>query len=107
LLARARPAVVIRVRAPPAAEQLFSLPLEIARRAAGQDTVSRAGVCFVFERTGEEASDPEPVGERLRILALHSLPPSGSPLNLCGASGKCCVAAFGSWSVPALAAKSY
>lgn len=31
---------------------------------------------------GEGRPDPESVGERLRILALYSLPPAGSPLNL-------------------------
>src|SRR5690348_8469844 len=36
LLARARPAVVVRVQVPPAAERLLSLPLEIARRAANE-----------------------------------------------------------------------
>jgi hypothetical protein len=81
-LARARPPVVVRVRVPPEAGRLLSLPLEIARRAVDEDTLTRAGVCFVFEMMGEEPPAPEPVGERLRILALFSVPPTGSPLNL-------------------------
>ena len=82
LLARARPAVAVRVRVPPTADWLLSLPLEIARRAANEDTLTRRGVCFVFETAGEEPLDADPVGKRLRILALFSLPPAGSPLNL-------------------------
>jgi hypothetical protein len=82
LLVRARPAVVVRVRVPSVAERLLSLPLEIARHAASEDTLTRRGVCFVFETTGAEPSAADPVRERLRILALFSLPPVGSPLNL-------------------------
>jgi hypothetical protein len=82
LLARARPAVVVRVRLPAEADRLLSLPLEIARRDAREVTLVRAGVCFVFETIGAEPPLPDPVGERLRILALFSLPPAGSPLNL-------------------------
>jgi hypothetical protein len=82
LLARARPGVVVRVRVPATAERLLSLPLEIARRGADEDALTRAGICFVFETTGEEPATPEPVGDRLRILALFSLPRAGSPLNL-------------------------
>jgi hypothetical protein len=67
---------------PPAAERLLSLPLEIARRALSEDALTRAGICFVFETTGDGPPDADPIGERLRILALFSLPPTGSPLNL-------------------------
>jgi len=81
LLSRARPSAVVRVLVPPAAERLLALPLEIARLDGGEP-LSAQGVSFVFETTGAAPPPAEPIGERLRILALFSLPPAGSPLNL-------------------------
>jgi len=78
---RTRPSVVVRVLVPPAAERLLALPLEIVRLDGGE-SLSVKGVSFVFETTGAKPDPAEPVGERLRILALFSLPPAGSPLNL-------------------------
>jgi hypothetical protein len=77
LLARARPSVVVRVLVPPAAERLFGLPLEIARLDGGEP-LPVLGVSFVFETTGAAPPAAQPIGERLRILALFSLPPAGS-----------------------------
>jgi tetratricopeptide (TPR) repeat protein len=81
LLSRARPSVVVRVLVPPAAERVLALPLEIARLDSSEP-LSVQGVSFVFETTGTAPPPAQPVGERLRILALFSLPPAGSPLNL-------------------------
>src|SRR5271166_750274 len=81
LLSRARPSVVVRVLAPPAAERLLALPLEVARLDGGEP-LSTQGVSFVFGTTGTPPPPAQPIGERLRILALFSLPPAGSPLNL-------------------------
>ena len=81
LLVLAGPSVVVRVLVPPAAERLLALPLEIARLDGG-DPLSVQGVSFVFETTGTAPPAAVPIGERLRILALFSLPPAGSPLNL-------------------------
>lgn len=46
------------------------------------DPLSVEGVSFVFETLSAAPHAAAPVGERLRILALFSLPPVGSPLNL-------------------------
>ena len=81
LLSRARPSVVVRVLVPAAAERLLAVALEIARL-DGREPLSVQGVSFVFETTGTAPPQAEPIGERLRILALFSLPPVGSPLNL-------------------------
>ena len=55
LLARAKPAVVVRVRVPPAAERLLSLPLEVARRGAKSDPLARAGVVAGVPGAQEDA----------------------------------------------------
>jgi hypothetical protein len=75
-----RAATIVRILVPPEAERLLVLPLEIAH-ARGQP-LSQQGVSLIFEVTGDRARPVTPVGERLRILALFSLPPVGSPLNL-------------------------
>jgi hypothetical protein len=71
---------IVRVLVPPEAERLLVLPLEIAH--ARSKPLSQQGVSLIFEVTGDPARPATPVGERLRILALFSLPPVGSPLNL-------------------------
>src|SRR5262249_30090411 len=40
------------------------------------------GVSLVFEAPGTAPPKAAPIGDRLRLLALFSLPPAGSPLNL-------------------------
>jgi hypothetical protein len=81
LLVRAQPSAIVRVLVPPEAERLLALPLEIARLNGGQ-SLSAQGVSLVFETIGQTPPRAQPVGDRLRILALFSLPPVGSPLNL-------------------------
>ncbi|HTW27593.1 MAG TPA: hypothetical protein VME92_10730 [Acetobacteraceae bacterium] len=71
----------MRVLVPQAAARLLTLPLEIACL-GDAEPLSRAGVSFVFETIGQSPPAAEPVGQRLRLLALFSLPPAGSPLNL-------------------------
>jgi hypothetical protein len=75
---RARPSVVVRVRVPQEAQYLLTLPLEIARI----DGAPLSGVSFVFQATGETPPAVAPIGERLRLLALFSVPPDGNALNL-------------------------
>jgi tetratricopeptide (TPR) repeat protein len=75
---RSHPSVVVRVRVPASAQFLLSLPLEIAR----VDGAPLAGVSFVFQAANETPPKVEPIGERLRVLALFSVPPDGNALNL-------------------------
>jgi hypothetical protein len=75
---RSRPSVVVRVRVPASAQFLLTLPLEIARI----DGAPLAGVSFVFQSLDETPPAVEPIGERLRLLALFSVPPDGNALNL-------------------------
>jgi len=72
--------VVVRIVVPPEAEQLLVLPIELAHMSG--KPIGLLGVSVVFEVAGDRRSQDVPVGERLRILALFSLPPAGSPLNL-------------------------
>ncbi len=76
----ARPSAVVCVTIPAGAEQLLLLPLEIAR--SGDRPLSRRGVSFVFDLQGREARVTDPISGRLRMLAVFSLPPAASPLNL-------------------------
>jgi hypothetical protein len=92
LIARARPAVMVRVRVPPAAERLLSLPLEIARRDVREETLTQRGVCFVFETTGEEPPDAEPVGSGF-VSSLCSACHRPVAHSISGANVKCCAAA--------------
>ena len=52
------------------------------RRDTDDRPLARLGVCFAFEMTSKEPPPAEPVEKRLRMLALFSLPPVGSALNL-------------------------
>ena len=80
VLADASP-VTVRVRVPPDARFLLSYPLELAH-AAGVPLV-RHGVTMVWEVEGEEVARPkQPVGDRLRVLALFSLPAGPGVLAL-------------------------
>jgi hypothetical protein len=76
----ARPSAVVCVTIPAGAEQLLLFPLEIAR--FGDRPLSRRGVNFVFDIQGREARVTDPISGRLRMLAVFSLPPAASPLNL-------------------------
>jgi CHAT domain len=83
-IAQGYPPIVVRVVVPEQAEQLLVMPLEIAH--ARGKPVALQGVSLVFEapppETGGEPPKAAPIGDRLRLLALFSLPPAGSPLNL-------------------------
>jgi CHAT domain len=80
ILAHSFPPIVVRVVVPQSAEQLLVMPLEIAH--ARGKPLALQGVCLVFEAPGTTPPTAEPIGDRLRLLALFSLPPAGSPLNL-------------------------
>jgi hypothetical protein len=77
-LARNGP-VTVRVVVPEAAEALLFRPLELAH--AGGRPLSVQDVTFVMQ-AGWEDGDILPVGERLRVLGLFSLPEGGRSLNL-------------------------
>jgi hypothetical protein len=55
------------------------MPLEIAH--ARGKPVALQGVNLVFEAPGTRPPTAVPIGDRLRLLALFSLPPAGSPLR--------------------------
>jgi tetratricopeptide (TPR) repeat protein len=78
-LVERRPATV-RVVVPPAAEALLFRPLELAH--AGGKPLSVQDVTFVMEVGTTGVPNPAPVGERLRVLGLFSLPEGGKSLNL-------------------------
>ena len=80
ILAHGFPPIVVRVVVPQSAEQLLVMPLEIAH--ARGKPLTLQGVSLVFEAPGTPPPTAEPIGDRLRLLALFSLPPAGSPLNL-------------------------
>ena len=76
----ASPATV-RVIAPADAESLLFLPLESAH--VSGKPLSVQGVTLVMQPGGDAgASGRTPVGERLRVLGLFSLPEGGQPLSL-------------------------
>jgi hypothetical protein len=79
-LVRARPDAV-RVVVPPEARVLLFRPLELGH-AAGRP-LSVQGVTLVMQLgEDDDGSGGAPVGERLRVLGLFSLPEGGQPLNL-------------------------
>jgi len=72
---------VVRVIVPPEAEGLLYFPLELAH--AKDKPLSLQDVSLVFEVKGEAPSIvPEPIGDRLRVLAVFSLPTEGSAIAL-------------------------
>jgi hypothetical protein len=79
-----RAPVTVRVIFPPSAADLLTLPLDLAHPGSVSDKpLALQDVSLVFEIEGEVASvRARGVGERLRMLALFSLPPTASPLNL-------------------------
>jgi hypothetical protein len=82
-LIAARPAVVrvIVPDEPPEAQQLVFWPLELAH--AGGRPLAAQGVTLVMPPGADDVGpDVVPVGVRLRVLGLFSLPAGGRPLNL-------------------------
>ncbi|MEM5317573.1 hypothetical protein [Paraburkholderia sp. JHI869] len=82
IVAHGEPDAVVRVVLPLAAAPLLALPLEFAH--ANGRPLGQRGVSFVFDVAREGGVHGPAVGESLRILALFSVPPAGSPLNLRG-----------------------
>lgn len=82
-MAAARPATVRVVvpMNPQEAAHLMFVPLELGH--AGGRTLAAQNVTLVIQ-TGADGAVPAvaPVGERLRLLGLFSLPSGGTPLNL-------------------------
>jgi hypothetical protein len=78
---RAHAPVTVRVRSPAGAEDLALRPFEAA--IVDGETLADAHVAMVHEVEGDtqRPDGPQSVGA-LRILAVFSLPPVGSPLNL-------------------------
>ncbi len=80
--------VTVNVIVPTAAENLLLLPLDIAHarrataRPADAKPLARQRVRLVYTVAGDQPPQSQAVGDRLRILALFSLPPAGNPLNL-------------------------
>lgn len=73
--------LTVRVEVPAPAAGLLTIPLELAH--AGGKPLALGGISLVFTVTGEgEDIAPEPVGERLRMLALFSLPTQATALAL-------------------------
>jgi tetratricopeptide (TPR) repeat protein len=77
-LVRGRP-VTVRVVVPPEAAELVYRPLELAH--ANGKPLAVQDVTLVME-SGTGTVPIEPVGERLRVLGLFSLPEGGRALNL-------------------------
>ena len=76
-----RAPVTVQVRVPRNADHLVLRPFEAAR--IGNRPLALAGVSLVFEVADDPAEPVKlPVGESLRMLAVFSLPPGKSPLNL-------------------------
>ena len=71
--------VTVRVVALEAAAELLARPLELAH--VDGKPIAAQGVTLVME-TGSAAGTIRPVGERLRVLGLFSLPDGGQTLNL-------------------------
>ena len=71
----------VRIKLPDAASDLALRPLEAAR--LGGKTLLQAGLVPVFVMASARPKPQEaPVGKALRVLAVFSLPPRQSPLNL-------------------------
>jgi tetratricopeptide (TPR) repeat protein len=72
--------IVVCIVVPERAQQLLVMPLEIA--CARGKPLALQGVSLVFTAPDPAPPKAAPIGDRLRLLALFSLPPAGSPLNL-------------------------
>jgi hypothetical protein len=80
IVAQGFPPIIVRVIVPRAAERLLVIPLEIAH--ARGKPLAMQNVSLVFEAPDATPPASAPIGDRLRALAVFSLPPAGSPLNL-------------------------
>jgi len=80
ILGHSFPPIVVRVVVPDQVERLLVMPLEIAHPRS--KPLALQGVSLVFEAPGTAPPKAAPIGDRVRLLALFSLPPAGSPLNL-------------------------
>ena len=81
ILAHGFPPAIVRAIVPPtAAERLLVMPLEMAH--ARGKPLALQEVSLVFEISGALPPVAAPIGDRLRLLALFSLPSAGNPLNL-------------------------
>ncbi|HEX9942467.1 MAG TPA: hypothetical protein VGG03_10650 [Thermoanaerobaculia bacterium] len=75
------PATVVRVHVPPEAQALLHRPFELAH--LDGRPLAEAGVRFVYQLAGAaEPREDKPSSDRLRVLAVFSLPHRQSPLNL-------------------------
>jgi hypothetical protein len=72
--------IVVRVVIPSSTSHLLVLPLELAH-AEGRP-IGAQGISLIFDIAEDRSFDVAPIGQHLRILALFSLPPADSPLNL-------------------------
>lgn len=77
-LMAARP-VTVRVVVPEQAGEVMFCPLELAH--AGGRPIAVQGVTLVMQPGGQAVRPAAPVGERLRVLGLFSLPDGERPLN--------------------------
>jgi tetratricopeptide (TPR) repeat protein len=76
-----RTPVTVRVVVPGEAKALLFRPLELAH--AGGRPLAVQDVTLVMQTSGDDfAGDAVPVGSRLRVLGLFSLPEGGQALNL-------------------------
>ncbi len=78
-LVKARP-MTVRVIVPPQARALLFWPLELAH--VDGKPVAVQDVTLVMQPEPEGGDSVVPVGDRLRMLGLFSLPEGGQPLNL-------------------------
>jgi hypothetical protein len=72
--------VTVRVRVPAGAEELLYRPLELGH--VGGRPLALQDVSLILEAGGGEAPAKRAVGDRLRMLAVFSLPTGHSPLGL-------------------------
>ncbi len=75
--------VTVCVLVSPEASCSAFLPLELAR--VGDQTLALQDLSLVFEKTGSKPMTPKPIGEKLRMLAVFSLP-TNEKLWLCAVS---------------------
>jgi tetratricopeptide (TPR) repeat protein len=76
----ARCPVTVSVAFPDAARELAFRPLELAH--VNEKPLAAQDVTLVMEPPAAPAGQSAPVGDRLRVLGLFSLPEGGQPLNL-------------------------
>ena len=72
--------VTVRVLVPPEAIGLIYHPLELAK--VNDKPLALGDLSLVFEKAGSRPLTHQPIGERLRMLALFSLPTDEEPLAM-------------------------